>query len=261
MNAKRIVVLMLAAVAAGSAALLVRGMLGGGAEKASANVAPPPVAMTDVLVAAHDIAPGQPVTAEMVHWQEWPKANVSSDLITGDSKSSAAAAVEGSVARSPIVKNEPITGVKIVKSGATGFMAATLTPGMRAAAITVSIATLAGGFIQPGDRVDIILTVKNDANNTKADVVLSDVRVLAVDQTAKAKDDNKAVEDAKTVTLELAPDQATDLARAQAMGTLSLALRPLGESGARQTAATGRDASGPIVIIRGSAGPQASGRN
>jgi pilus assembly protein CpaB len=261
MNNRRMVVLLLAAVAAGGAALLMRGMLGGGAEKASAHIATPPLAMVDVLVADRDITPGEPVGTAMVHWQAWPKTSVSSDLITNPSgNASVDAILAGAVARSPIVKGEPVTFGKVVKSDAAGFMAATLTPGMRAVSISVSLASVAGGFIQPGDRVDLVQTrAGGDASKgTSAAIVLEDVRVLAVDQATAAKDKDKAVSDAKTVTLELMPEQTKIVAQAQAVGVLSLALRPLGERDGQVKYS--RDDSGPIVIVRGISGPKVGGR-
>jgi pilus assembly protein CpaB len=263
MNIRRIVFLLVAAVCAAGAAFVVRGMVGGGAPKAIARVDTEAV-MTHVLVAAEDIVPGEPVTAGLVHWQAWPEKNVSSSFIVGDGKTPAANVIAGAVARSPIVKGEPISFAKVVKSGSAGFMAATLTPGMRAASIPVNIAAVAGGFIQPNDRVDVIQTRTAGAAAT-AVIVLPDVRVLAIDQAAQGKED-KPVGEARTVTLELTPLETQTLARAQAMGTLSLALRPIGEN--ENAFVSSRDDSGPITIIRGSLGPQdkrpdipTSGRN
>ena len=237
MNTKRLVVILLAAVAAGGAALIVRGLLGGGTPKADANPPPPPIAVSEVLVAASNLQPGQPLNVGLVRWQKWPTSNIDPGFIMQLGASTAEMAVAGTVVRAPIVAGEPITYSKIVKSDTAGFMSATLQPGMRAVSIGVSVVSVAGGFVLPNDRVDIILSqTSNDASKSAhARTVLSNVRVLAIDQAFDGKN-QKAVSDVKTVTLELAPEQATELARAQAMGTLSLALRPLGESGARQTA-------------------------
>jgi pilus assembly protein CpaB len=243
MNTRRIMVLVLAAVAAGGIALLMRSFLGGGVQKAAAA---PSVPMTDVLVAARDIKPGEALSAAMVQWQHWPKAGVSGSFITGEGKQTPAQAVEGAVARSPMVNGEPVTADKIVRTGATGFLAATLTPGMRAVSISVTLASVAGGFIQPGNHVDVLLLQGSGGTGTAArsGIVLADVRVLAVDQTAEVKD-NKPVSDAKTVTLELTPEQTQILARVQLQGTLSLSLRPLEESGRAPAEA------GQVAIIRG----------
>jgi len=232
MNTRRLVVLLLAAVAAGAAALLVRALLGGGTTKADARPEPAPIAISSVLVAASNLQPGQALSANLVRWQKWPKSSVDPGFILQSGALSLDAAIAGTVARSPIVAGEPVTYNKIVRSGAGGFMAATLAPGMRAVSIPTTVSAVAGGFILSNDRVDIILTqtVGDNPKRAISRIVLSDVRVLAIDQTTSGS--TKAVSDAKTATLELTPDQVKTLSRAQASGTLSLALRPLGEMNA-----------------------------
>ena len=114
-------------------------------------------------------------------------------------------------------------------------MAAILPTGMRAISTEISPETGAGGFILPNDRVDVILSKreKNPDRTGPADVVnseiiLPNVRVLAIDQAPKEKDGQNAVV-GKTVTLELKPEQAETLARARQSGTLSLALRSIAD--------------------------------
>jgi len=232
MNTRRLVVLLLAAGAAGVIALMVRGFLGGGAKQAEANVRPVEIQTTQVLVAAARLEPGQSLTAAQVRWQEWPTKNADPGLILKSSGMSSAAAVDGAVVRSPMVEGEPITFTKIVKSQAAGFMAATIAPGMRAVSITVSVASLAGGFIMPNDRVDLLCTVVTDnPKRALSRAVLSNVRVLAIDQVSDGKN-GKAVSDVKTATLELTPKQAEMVQMAQAIGSLSLALRSLGDNDA-----------------------------
>ena len=260
MNPRRIVVLLLAFVAAGGTALLVGRLFGGGTPKADAHPVAPPIALSEVLVATGDLQPGTPLVAGQVQWQKWPSANLNPGFIIGHGGSPDAAVV-GAVVRAPIVTGEPVTFAKIVKSDAAGFMAAMLQPGMRAVSITVSVASIAGGFILPNDRVDIILTqTTNDSpKRVGSRIVLSDVRVLAIDQAADNRN-QKAVSDVKTVTLELSPSQSGLLASAQAAGSLSLALRALGD---RSTALNGKipasrpgeptdgeSDSGQVTIIR-----------
>jgi len=238
MNTRRLVVLLLAAVAAGAAALLVRAMIGGGTTKADARPEPPPIAISNVLVAASNLQPGQALSANLVRWQKWPKSNVDPGFIQQSGALSLDAAIAGTVARSPIVAGEPVTYSKIVRSGAGGFMAATLEPGMRAVSIPTTVSAVAGGFILSNDRVDIVLTqtVGDNPRRAISRIVLSNVRVLAIDQTASGS--QKPVSDAKTATLELSPDQVKTLSRAQASGTLSLALRPLGDMNANAQSAS-----------------------
>ena len=231
MNMSRMLILAVAAIAAGAAALLARSLLGGGTPAASAKPAPL-IATSEVLVAANSIVPGQRVTAAMVRWQRWPTSNIDSSFITHRQQPNIVLAVKGTVARAPILAGEPLSGTKIVHSDAVGFMSATLGVGMRAVSIPITTESGAGGFILPNDRVDLMMSIQVSDNPRRynTQVVLSNVRVLAVDQTIKQDKDQKVVL-AKTATLELTPAQARAVVRAQSTGPLSLALRPLGESG------------------------------
>ena len=143
---------------------------------------------------------------------------------------------------------------------AAGFMAAMLSPGMRAISITISTDSGAGGFILPNDRVDLLLTRKGDGNppRVSANTILTNVRVLAVDQTFKQEKEAKTVI-GKTATLELTPDQAEQVARAQNQGIISLSLRPLSEGDAATGSAAptsnhgtggGDDNNDSVSIIR-----------
>ena len=232
MNVTRIAILGVAAIAAGAAALLVRGMLGGGTPASQAK-APPPAITAEVLVASKDIAPGHALDAALVRWEAWPKSAVSSTFITKESQPDIAKAVSGVVVRAPLVTGQPITDASIVRTGATGFLAATMTPGMRAIGVPVTAETSAGGFILPNDHVDVVFTRDlsggNGPKNFQSETILRDVRVLAVDQTAHQEKDQQTVV-GKTATLELMPEQAELLARSQQSGILSLALRALGDS-------------------------------
>lgn len=230
MNTSRLVVLGLAAVAAGGAAFLARGLLGGGTPNASASL-PPPVTTTEVLVAASDLTPGQKLLPEQVRWQKWPASSVDPSFIVETTPSNLEAVVKGAVVRSPIVTGEPLTATKIVHADSASFMSATLTPGMRAVSITVSVASVAGGFILPNDRIDLVLTtlISDSPRRFRSSTILHDVRVLAVDQASGDKSDKnqKPVSSVQTATLELTPEQAEKVVRAQASGTLSLSLRSL----------------------------------
>jgi pilus assembly protein CpaB len=152
-----------------------------------------------------------------------------SDMATGGAK----ADYFGSVVREPILKGEPIVSRKIVRAGDSGYLAAYLEPGMRAMAIKVTVETAAGGFILPGDRVDVLLTQETTLNNLeggsqaskfRSSTVMQNVKVLAIDQTTRAGDDAQSVVGA-TATLELRPADSEALALAKSEGELSLVLR------------------------------------
>ena len=232
MNVTRIAILGVAAVAAVSAALLVRSMLGGGTPATQA-AAPPPAITDEVLVASSDITPGHSLDAGSVRWEAWPKTAVSAAFITKAKEPDISKAVSGIIVRSPLVTGQPITEASIVRAGASGFLAATIKPGMRAIGVPVTAETSAGGFILPNDRVDVVLTRDmsggSGQKNFKSEIILRDVRVLAVDQTAHQGKDQESVV-GKTATLELSPEQAALIAQSAQSGVLSLALRALGDS-------------------------------
>ncbi|MBW8902507.1 MAG: Flp pilus assembly protein CpaB [Bradyrhizobium sp.] len=230
MNTARIVVLTIAVGAGGIAAYLASG--------SDSKPPPEPVAQlqtVDVLVAKSDIGLGQTVTPEDMLWQTWPAATASNTFIRRNQRPDAATQIAGSIARSPFVAGEPIREPKLVKGNGSGFMAAILPAGMRAISTEISPETGAGGFILPNDRVDVILSKreKNVGSSggpdiINSEVILPNVRVLAIDQAPKAKDGQNAVV-GKTVTLELRPEQAETLARARQTGTLALALRSIAD--------------------------------
>src|SRR5947209_11491333 len=235
MYTARILVLTIALGAGGFAAYLASG-----SDNKSQPVAPVAQLPTvDVLVAKNDIGLGQSVKPEDLQWQIWPAATASSAFIRRDSRPEAQSQIAGSIARVPLMQGEPIREQKLVKADGSGFMAAILPSGMRAVSTEISAETAAGGFILPNDRVDIVLTrrLKNpDGPNGGNDlilseVILSNIRVLAIDQAPKEKDGQNAVI-GKTVTLELKPDQVATISASRQGGTLTLALRSIADANA-----------------------------
>ena len=231
MYTARIVVLTIALGAGGIAAYLASG-----SDNKSIPTEPAAQLQTvDVLVARSDIGLGQTVTPEDLQWQTWPAATASNTFIRRKERPDATTQVAGSIARSPFIAGEPIREPKLVKANGSGFMAAILPTGMRAISTEISPETGAGGFILPNDRVDVILS-KREKNADRpsapdivnSEIILANVRVLAIDQAPKEKDGQNAVV-GKTVTLELKPEQAETLARARQTGTLALALRSIAD--------------------------------
>ncbi|WP_398472171.1 Flp pilus assembly protein CpaB [Tardiphaga sp.] len=235
MNTARIVVLAIA-LGAGSVALYL----------ASSSDAPPPppqvaeLPTTDVLVAKGDIALGQPLGPDDMQWQAWPTSAASANVIARNARPEAMTQVAGAIARSPFIAGEPIREAKIVRANGSGFMAAVLPSGMRAVSTEISPETGAGGFILPNDRVDVILSKRDKgpdsggADGVMSEIILSNIRVLAIDQAPKEKDGQNNVV-GRTATLELRPEQAELLARSRQSGTLSLALRALADANAPET--------------------------
>ncbi|MCK1283977.1 Flp pilus assembly protein CpaB [Bradyrhizobium sp. 44] len=230
MNTARIVVLVIALGAGGVAAYLASGY-----DNKPAPVLPvaEKLPTVEVLVAKNDIQLGQAVKPEDLQWQVWPAATASSAFIRRDNRPEAQIQIAGSIARVPLMQGEPIREQKLVKADGSGFMAAILPSGMRAVSTEISAETAAGGFILPNDRVDIVLTrrLKNPDGGAGNDLILSEailtnIRVLAIDQAPKEKDGQNAVV-GRTVTLELKPDQVATLSAARQGGTLTLALRSI----------------------------------
>jgi pilus assembly protein CpaB len=255
MNTARIVVLVIALGAGGVAAYLASGY-----DNKSAPVLPvaEKLPTVEVLVAKTDIQLGQAVKAEDLQWQTWPSTTASSAFIRRDSRPDAQTQIAGSIARVPLMQGEPIREQKLVRADGSGFMAAILPSGMRAVSTEISAETAAGGFILPNDRVDIVLTrrVKNPDGAAGNDLVLSEViltniRVLAIDQAPKEKDGQNAVV-GKTVTIELKPDQVATLSAARQGGTLTLALRSIVDANAVDSTPEDQAAKRPggINVIR-----------
>ena len=226
MNTARIVVLTIALGAGGIAAYLASG--------SRQTAAPAPVAQlptVEVLVAKSEIGLGQSVKPDDLQWQTWPTAT-SGNFISKASKADAIKEITGSIARSPFIAGEPIREQKLVRADGSGFMAAILPAGFRAISTEISPETGAGGFILPNDRVDVILSKRERNPDTKgpdlttSEIILTNVRVLAIDQAPKEKEGTSSMV-GKTATLELKPEQAETLARARQSGTLTLALRSI----------------------------------
>ena len=229
MKAARLVVLSVAIAAGGVAALLA------GRSDKPAEVKPEAAAKVDtvdVLVARSDIPMGRALSPGDLQWQAWPASAGTGNFIRKNSNPQAIETLAGQIARTPFIAGEPIREAKLVNAKGSGFMAAILPSGMRAVSTQISPETGAGGFILPNDRVDVILSRrdrdadKSGGGESRSETVLSNIRVLAIDQNVEEKNGQKVVV-GKTATLELSPSQAETLVLSQQLGTLSLALRSI----------------------------------
>jgi len=254
MNTARIVVLVIALGAGGVAAYLASGT--------DSNKPPPPAPVAqlptvEVLVAKNDINLGQAVKPDDLLWQVWPASTASNSFIRKSDRPDATKELTGAIARTAMMAGEPIREQKLVKADGSGFMAAILPSGMRAVSTEIAPETAAGGFILPNDRVDVLLTrrIKNpDPRGTMPDVVVTEVvvrnvRVLAIDQAPKEKEGQNAVI-GKTVTLELKPEQNVLLASARQAGTLSLALRSIADADQVEVVEAPRTHRQDVQIVR-----------
>ena len=232
MKAARLVVLTVAIAAGGVAALLAGRSEKPPETKPNAVVQPTTI---DILVAKADIPLGTSLSAGDMQWQAWPATTATGNFIRKTDRPGAIENLSGQIARAPFVSGEPIREAKLVDAKGSGFMAAILPSGKRAVATNISPETGAGGFILPNDHVDVVLSHR-DVDNKKiaagegnvSEVILSNIRVLAIDQSVEEKNGQKVVV-GKTATLELTPTQVEVLTQAQSTpnATISLALRSI----------------------------------
>jgi len=239
MDGKKIALLVGALFVAAVTAIMAKSMFG-------AQVTPTVVAAAvqptgpQVLVATKPLPMGTILGPDSVRFQPWPKDLVDgADYVRGQD-GAAPIKMQGMVVRSDVSAGQPVTQGALVSPKDRGFLAAALTPGMRAVTISVGGASSVAGFVFPGDRVDIMLTqqVANSSGTSgtplnASETILRNVRVLATDQ----RFDNQPTPDGKTtvsnfslVTLESTPKMAEKIAVAQKLGSLSLSLRPLADT-------------------------------
>lgn len=229
MSPRQMIVLVIAAIAAVGALLLIRGM-NAPKERAEAEATSAPIAGEEVLVAARDIAQGAALTPADLKVALFPADSVSQNFIRVSGAPSAQADHIGAVTRRAFAQGEPITQGSIIQPDGHGFMAAQLAPGFRAVAIEIEEITAAGGYIQPNDRVDVIVTMKIDSgegDQVRSEIVLEDIRVLAIGDKTQAQTSGEAPEmiDSNVAVLELTAQDARALALAGGLGDINLALR------------------------------------
>ena len=252
MDKKKLMLLLGALIIAIGTAMAARSLfIGAGAPKADAasQVTKGP----KVLVAQRALPVGTIITADSVAFQAWPKEMVQDAyFIDGEADM---AKLMGTVVRYPITAGQPVTQGGLVAPGDRGFLAAALGPGMRAVTIPVSAKTGVGGFVFPGDHVDLLLTQtvpsQGDGPPLKAtETILRNVRVLATDQSTETvvEEGKTVVREFRTVTLEVTPKIAEKVDVAQTIGTLSLALRSLADNQAELDQSI---ASGTIKVPAG----------
>lgn len=234
MDRKKLVLLVSALIVAIGTAFVARSMFAGSAapEAQAAVVAPVPTG-PKVLVAQRALTPGTIITPDALSFQPWPAEMVKDAyFIEGEADMQK---LLGTVVRFAVTAGEPVTQGALVSPQDRGFLAAALTPGMRAITVPVSSQTGVAGFIFPGDRVDMMLSqaVGGDEGGMQvAETILRNLRVLATDQaTSQEVVDGKAVPRVSgTVTLEVTPRIAEKVTVAQSLGSISFSLRPLADS-------------------------------
>ncbi len=200
------------------------------------------VEYVDILVASMDIQRGTRLTPDYLKWKRWPAEALETNQIDIQNQPQALEEYSGAVTRVGIYEGEPIMRQKVVQAGDRGLMAALLEPGMRAISTRITADTAAGGFIQPGDRVDVVLTtqlpqtlqagIASVQNNFVANTIFENVPVLAIGQTSNQNPDGTAYVIGSTALLEMSQADSEVLIEAQSRGDISLVLRGLNRRGA-----------------------------
>jgi pilus assembly protein CpaB len=231
MSPRSFLVVALALVFGGSAAV--------GVNSLTQNPQAPRGDVVTVVVAATDVPRGGMLTAELLKTREFPK-----DLAPAGALTKVDDAVDRAVFI-PLTKDDPVLASKLAPKGSGRGMSALIPKGMRAFTIhTPSIASGVAGFVLPGNRVDVLLTVGDlpDANQAQpalaalysrrptgggsTTTLLQNVEILAVDQKIEAPAENKMdARELRSVTLLVTPQHANLLELGQSKGTLHLALR------------------------------------
>jgi len=257
MSPVRLIILLVAAAAAIGAVFLVRSMQSPSVAVAApvpeVAAEPAKIPTKQVLVANGAIPVGKFVSLDDLKWQDWPADAPMDSFIVKEKEPEGLEKMVGAVARVDLAQGEPATHNKLVHPGSSGFMSVMLTPGMRAVSVEIEAETAAGGFIQPNDRVDVIVTreVDRNASNSnsvgiRSDMILSNIRVLAIDTmygppTAEAEGETKSGQQGAAIigsraTLELTERDATLLNTARKAGDISLTLRSVADISAPQGA-------------------------
>jgi pilus assembly protein CpaB len=202
---------------------------------------------TQVLSVSEPMNMGDRVRDGDLKWIDWPTEAITPALIVNDPAAEIPVmeALQGAFVREALTPGDPLVMSRFIRAGDAGVMAALLQPGMRAVTVRISVDTASGGFIQPGDKVDIILqeTIQPDGEVGSSTVpkyiagtIFENVTVLAIDQSFSNNPESGPAIPGSTATLELSPRDAERVTVAQVRGDLSLVLR--GYSGSSARAAT-----------------------
>ena len=230
-----------------------------------------------VLFASGNVGRGERITEASMEFRPWPADKISPNFITEENRPQAISELSGAIVRSDMFDGEPLNEAKLVRAGQAGLMAALLEPGMRAVTTRVAVDSAVGGFILPGDRVDIIHTMqlpRNRDNNSlstttaySATTIFNNVKVLAMNQVyASGPDSPASVQAPSYATFELSQQDAERLEEAGKTGSISLTLRGLARGGYGRSAATEVRPEGPknpstMVVYRNGRQTQAAVRS
>lgn len=187
-----------------------------------AAIASPESAFVNVVVASRDIEFGQAIEPHLVSVQRWPREALPPGSFIDLGNVLPTLEQEPRRARTRVYQGEVLLASKVSTFGEKVTIVQKLGENTRAMAIKVDAVTAVGGFVTPGDYVDLVLT-SGRSEDLRAVTVLQNIRVLGVDQKSEDVAENPSI--ARTITVEVTPEQGQRLALAQKAGTLSLTLR------------------------------------
>lgn len=180
--------------------------------------------LVSVIVARVDVPFGHVIESQMLTTQSWPAEAVPANVFTSFETLLGSTGAAPRRAKRHISQGEILLHSKVSKFGEKVTIVQTLAPNTRAMAIKVDAVTAVGGFVTPGDRVDIVMT-HGKGNDMRAVTILQNIKVIGVDQVADENQDQPEV--ARTITVEVTAIQGQKLALAQKAGSLSMTLRGL----------------------------------
>ncbi|GHE73198.1 Flp pilus assembly protein CpaB [Camelimonas fluminis] len=190
-----------------------------------------PEKMIEILLAGKALPMGKRLATDDIIWANWPEAHRPPNSITRTERPTAIEDFQGVLVRQNIVPGETVTSDRFILDKTKSFLSALLLPGMRAVAIPATPVDTAGGFILPGDRVDILQVVAGANGKTNAEPLITNVKVLAVGNETREPEGQKTIL-GSTLTVEVFPDQAELIARVQKLSGLTMSLRPFsGDTG------------------------------
>lgn len=237
--ARKLILIIFALLIAGSTVWFVKNWAGNQrqptVQQALTEKLEPPKPTSRILVAASNLPAGTLVRDEHVKWEVWPESDDLKEKYIVENVRSMDE-LFGTVVRQGIAIGEPIFEGRLVKPGQSGFLAAVLKPGSRAISIEVDAMSGVAGFVFPGDRVDLILTLQinrdelNDPEVVKpkhhaSETILTDVRVVAMDQSTDDQTQEALIR--QIATLEVSPKEAEVISVSRELGRLSMSLRSI----------------------------------
>jgi len=256
MKPARIIILAVAVLSAGTAAFLAIKMTGQKTViQAQSEMVVKKEPTINVLVANGNLPIGSRLTGDTMHWAGWPEGAIVQGYITERDRPEALNELANAIVRLPVFDGEPLRAEKIADPS-NRVMSSLLPAGKRAVATEITVSTSAGGFILPNDRVDVIMVKKLEDNSFDTETILSNIRVLAIDQEIQEKEDGTKAAVGQTATLELTPDQSKVIAVAQQMADrLTLALRSVADAQEPDTIAaehllSGEGSENQIQVIK-----------